>query len=142
MGGKMYKLTIPSTPVGKARPRFGKNGAYTPEKTRNYETLVKELYFTKHGQTMLEGPLHMEIKAYFGIAKSSTKKVREKMIGGSLRPTKRPDIDNVVKSIADALNGVAYADDSQIVSLSASKHYAEYPRVEILIRPLDTQKID
>lgn len=129
----MYKLTIPGEPVAKGRPRMGKYGTYTPEKTKNYETLVKELFFTQHGQTMMEGHLNVEIKAYFGIAKSTTKKVREKMIGGSLRPTKRPDIDNVVKCIADALNGVAYADDSQIVSLSASKHYSENPRVEVII---------
>lgn len=138
----MYELTIPGEPVAKGRPRVGKFGAYTPEKTKNYETLVKELYFTQHGQTMVEGPLHVEVKAFFGIAKSSTKKVREKMIGGSLRPTKRPDIDNVIKSVTDGLNGVAYPDDSQIVSLSASKYYSDQPRVEILIRPLDTPVSD
>lgn len=130
----MYELTIPGEPVAKGRPRVGRHGTYTPEKTKNYETLVKELFFIEHKQLMLEGHLQLEIKAYFGIPKSSTKKVREKMIGGSLRPTKRPDIDNVVKSIADALNGVAYADDSQIVTLVASKHYSDQPRVELVIR--------
>lgn len=128
-----YRLTIPGEPVAKARPRVGKFGTYTPEKTKNYETLVKELYFTRLGQTMLEGELTVEIKAYFGISKSASKKARDEMERGLRRPIKRPDIDNIIKSVTDALNGVAYADDSQIIEVKASKHYSSSPRVELKI---------
>lgn len=127
----MIKLTIPGEPVAKGRPRVTRYGTYTPEKTKNYETLVKELYFVKHKQTLLEGELKINIKAYFKIPKSASKKKRAEMISGKIRPTKRPDIDNVIKSITDSLNGVAYDDDSQIVLVKAEKYWSEEPRVEI-----------
>ncbi len=127
----MIKLTVPGEPVSKARPRVTRYGTYTPEKTKNYETLVKELYFVKHKQTLFEGELKINIKAYFRIPKSASKKKRAEMISGKIRPTKRPDIDNVIKSITDSLNGVAYDDDSQIVLVVAEKYWSEEPRVEI-----------
>ncbi len=127
----MIKLTIPGEPVAKARPRVTGHVTYTPGKTKNYETLVKELYFVKHKQTLLEGELKINIKAYFKIPKSTSKKKKAEMNSGKIRPTKRPDIDNVIKSITDALNGVAYDDDSQIVSVVAEKYWSEEPRVEI-----------
>ena len=58
----MIKLTIPGEPVAKGRPRVTRYGTYTPEKTKNYETLVKELYFVEHGQTLLDGELSIDIK--------------------------------------------------------------------------------
>lgn len=129
----MYSLTIPGDPVAKARPRVGKFGTFTPQKTKNYETLVKELYFAKHGQTLLEGELKIDLKAYFSIPKSTSKKKRTEMQGGRIRPTKKPDIDNIIKSVTDALNGVAYVDDSQVVEIVAQKYYSDVPRVKIEI---------
>jgi Holliday junction resolvase RusA-like endonuclease len=55
------------------------------------------------------------------------------MIAGTERPTKKPDIDNIEKIIFDALNGIAYNDDSQIVSCWADKFYSTVPRVEVVI---------
>ena len=49
-------------------------------------------------------------------------------------PTKKPDADNIIKSIADALNGIAYADDSQIVQATVNKWWAEESKAEIIIR--------
>lgn len=132
----MYSLTIPGDPVAKARPRVGKYGTFTPQKTKNYETLVKELYFTKYGQTLMEGELKIDLKAFFSIPKSTSKKKRAEMQDGRIRPTKKPDIDNIIKSVTDALNGVAYVDDSQVVEIVAHKHYSDVPRVEIHISNL------
>ena len=53
------------------------------------------------------------------------------MIEGVRRPTKKPDIDNVEKIILDALNGIAYDDDKQVVEEASSKLYSDVPRVEI-----------
>ncbi len=133
----MIKLTIPGEPVAKGRPRVTRYGTYTPEKTKNYETLVKELYFVKHKQTLFEGELKINIKAYFRIPKSASKKKRAEMISGKIRPTKRPDWDNVGKTVTDALNGVAYEDDSQIVSATVEKYYSNEPRTEIKIERID-----
>lgn len=129
----MIKLTIPGEPVAKARPRVTKWGSYTPEKTKNYETLVKELFITQHGQVILEGELAVNIKAYFSIPKSTSKKKSELMQQLKIRPTKKPDLDNIMKAVTDALNGLAYKDDSQIVQASISKYYSGNPRIELEI---------
>ncbi len=133
----MIKLIVPGEPVAKGRPRVTKWGTYTPEKTKNYETLVKELYFVEHGQTLLEGQLKIEVGAYFRIPKSTSKKKKEQMIRGIIRPVKRPDWDNVGKIVTDALNGIAYDDDSQIVSATVEKYYSEEPRVEVILEIIE-----
>lgn len=136
----MIRLIIPGEPVAKGRPRVTKWGVHTPEKTKNYETLVKEIFIIQnHGQPMT-GELAIEMKAYFTIPKSVSKKKRAEMIDGSIRPTKKPDIDNLVKSVTDALNTLAYQDDSQIVQATVGKYYSELPRVEIKIYKLGDAK--
>ena len=132
----MITLTIPGEPVAKGRPRMMKSGiAFTPNKTRNYETLVKELYIIENrDKPMLEGQLSASIYAHFTIPKSASKKNREKMLEWEIRPTKRPDLDNIAKAVLDALNGLAYQDDSQIVALEVCKYYSDKPRVIVEIR--------
>lgn len=129
---KPMKLTIPGEPTGKARPRVTKQGiTYTPAKTVNYETLVQELYYLEHGNKRLEGEIIARITAYFSIPKSASKKNRAAMLSGQIRPTKKPDGDNLAKIILDSLNKLAYADDSQVVDLAVAKYYGETPRVEV-----------
>jgi Holliday junction resolvase RusA-like endonuclease len=126
------KLIIPGEPTGKARPRVTKQGiTYTPAKTVNYETLVKELYYVAHGSKRLEGEITARITAYFSIPKSASKKNRAAMLSGQIRPTKKPDGDNLAKIILDSLNSIAYKDDSQVVELTVSKYYGDSPRVEV-----------
>jgi Holliday junction resolvase RusA-like endonuclease len=127
------KLTIPGEPTAKQRARHGKFGTYTPEKTVNYETLVKQLYIQQNFAKQLEGQLKLTANAYFSIPKSVSKTARAAMIVGILRPTKKPDWDNVGKILSDALNKLAYGDDSQIVSASVEKWYSENPRIEVEI---------
>ena len=119
-------------PVAKARPRVTKFGAYTPQKTVNYENLVKLSFIGEK----LTGQLKMSIKAYFAIPKSVSKKKHKLMIEEKIRPTKKPDCDNVLKIICDALNTIAYDDDKQIVEMEISKFYSENPRVEVEIEEI------
>ena len=133
----MIKLTIPGEPCAKQRPRTTKQGhTYTPQKTVNYETLVRELYILQNFRQQLEGELVMTVRAYFTIPKSASKKKAADMVGGRIRPTKRPDWDNVGKIISDALNGLAYRDDSQIVRATVEKYYSDEPRVEVEIQEI------
>lgn len=134
MSDKVILFKIPGEPVAKGRPRVTRWGTHTPEKTVNYETLVKEMYAITYGQTMLEGELDIEIKLYFQIPKSTSKKKQELMEQGKIRPTKRPDLDNCMKTITDALNGIAYKDDSQIVDAAVRKYYSRTPRAEVCIQ--------
>lgn len=125
-------LTIPGRPMAKQRPRVLRNGiTYTPKETMNYETLVKQLYITEHFRVRLQGPIKVTITAYIPIPKNVSKKKRQLMIDGIIRPEKRPDWDNIGKIITDALNQVAYEDDKQIVDARVTKMYSEEPRVEV-----------
>jgi Holliday junction resolvase RusA-like endonuclease len=135
---KMIEFTIYGEPVAKGRPRFTKRGiAYTPQKTSNYENLVKLSYLEIPREKYLNGEqLQAEIIAFFSIPKSKPKKLQLKMLSGEVRHTKRPDLDNIAKSVLDSLNGIAYNDDSQIVTLSVSKYYSLEPRTEIRIFPV------
>ena len=78
--------------------------------------------------------LRLEVLAFFGIAKSDSKKKRAAKLANEIRPTKKPDMDNIVKAIADGLNNIAYHDDAQIVECSVEKYFSEEPRVEVTIR--------
>lgn len=130
-------FTIDGEPEGKARPRFNtKTGrAYTTDRTRMYEDYTKLLYRSqiKH---FFEGYIRLTVKAYYKIAKSDSKKIKEQKKANILRPSKKPDIDNVVKLIADSLNDIAYKDDTQIVEMVAEKFYSENPRVEVTIESI------
>lgn len=133
----MIKLIIPGEPVAKQRPKVYNGRGVTPEKTVNYETLVRQLYITQYFRQQLEGQLRLTVTAYLKIPKSASKKAKEDMISGKTRPTKKPDWDNLGKIISDALNGLAYKDDSQIVSATVDKWYSIYPRVEVEIDELE-----
>lgn len=98
------EFTIPGEPKAKQRPRVTKQGiAYTPKQTIEYENWVKQCYLVKHRQAMLEGQIKAVIKAYFTIPKSTSKKRRKLMIEEKIRPTKKPDTDNLAKIVLDSL---------------------------------------
>lgn len=132
------KLIVPGKPVGKERPRFAKGRAYTASMTATYEELTRKLYKVNR---KMEGTLKAEIVAYYPIPKSTSNKKRVAMLNNEIRPIVKPDLDNVAKIILDSLNKVAYADDSQIVTLSVGKFYSEEPRVEVTLTELDQVNI-
>lgn len=119
----MFTFTIFAEPTGKARPRVTTHGTYTPKKTKDYEKLVQWEYRKQGGRDYGERQLQVEITANFQIPKSKPKNKRVEMLAGQVRPTKKPDCDNIAKAILDALNGIAYHDDSQIVTLAVEKWY-------------------
>jgi len=136
------ELTIQGEPQGKGRPKFstasGVVSVHTPAGTVAYENLMRHYYKAKYQGVIFDKgvPLKMEIKAFYGIPKSISQKKRCAMMVGVTRPTKKPDIDNIAKIIADSLNKFAYYDDSQIVKLTAEKYYSDTPRVEVIIEEL------
>ena len=110
---------------GKGRPRLTRNGhAFTDEKTRNYENLVKLLAMQameKAGAQMTDKPVKATINAYFEIPKSYTKKKIQAIINGEIKPAK-PDLDNIIKCI-DGCNKIIFKDDVQVYSITATKSY-------------------
>lgn len=134
----IVKFTVHGEPKGKGRPRFMPNTgrAVTPKDTVVYENLVRMEYMAqcKDFRFADNAMLDMRIAAYYGIPKSQTKRNKELMKKQLLRPIKKPDMDNVVKIIADSLNQVAYRDDTQIVDCQCRKFYSDNPRVEVIIK--------
>ena len=144
MGGREIRFSVPGPPQGKARPRVvknhsGKSIAYTPEKTKRYEELVKWSYKNAaRGFSFNDWDyLKVDVLIYHKPPLSTTVKKRALMITGEIRPAKKPDADNIVKIILDALNGVAYKDDVQVVEHSAKKYYAEESCVVVSIKKIE-----
>lgn len=129
------RFSVPGAPVAKARPRFTKNGhAYTPDKTRSYEAIVKLCAMkAMKGKKLLTGAILLSVTAFFPIPKYFTKAIREKAMSGELWHQKKPDWDNVGKIVSDALNGVVFSDDAKVSRAIVEKRYSEFPRVEVLV---------
>jgi len=131
------KLTVPGEPKGKQRPRWHKYGTYTPTETVNYETYIKELFTIDYPNFIpMEGALRMELHIFLSIPKSTSNKKKELMKIGTILPIKKPDYDNVEKVVGDALEKLAYKNDSQIVTSLTIKEYSERPRLEIIIEEI------
>lgn len=123
-------FTVPGPPRGKARPRVvrGRNGgihAYTPEGTAAQERRVRAAYTAAGGGLHGGAYIRLEIMAGFPVPESAPKAKRAAMLAGEIRPAKKPDWDNIGKLVADALNGLAYRDDAQVVEAYVAKRYVE-----------------
>jgi Holliday junction resolvase RusA-like endonuclease len=135
----MVTFKVDADPVGKQRARYAKRGnfvqTYTPDKTRNYEALVKEAATEAMGSNeILETPVNLYLYIRAPIPKSLPKKRIEACLNGSEKPIKKPDASNVLKSIEDAMNGVVYKDDSQIVNIHVAKVYSSVAGVDVCVK--------
>ena len=124
---------------GKARPRLGKYNTYTPTDTINYENLVKISYLNARGINFYDKPIKMKIEAIFEPAKSISKKKRNELMMIQA-VTKKPDFDNIGKIVADALNKIAYNDDSQICKFEIIKRYGEQEKLIIEVEEYENTK--
>ena len=130
-------IVVKNKLTGKGRPRFYKGHAVTPENTRVYESVVKEAYIKQCG-ILYNKPVSIDIIAYKKIPKSYTKKRKNNIKNGLEQPVCKPDIDNICKIILDALNGIAYKDDTQVIKMQIIKKYTEdEERVEFEIKEFD-----
>ncbi|MBA2708309.1 MAG: RusA family crossover junction endodeoxyribonuclease [Gemmatimonadaceae bacterium] len=117
-----YELVVPGVARAKGRPRFGGGRAYTPAGTRSWEEFVGWTWVAAHGNTRLTGPIAIELD--FNQV--------------------RADLDNLVKAILDAMNGIAYVDDSQVVDIVARKRWpgtkVRDPETRIVLISLASEK--
>jgi len=135
-------IELRGVPVAKGRPRFAMRGAgqrpiaYTPGKTRNYESDLRfAAQQAMNGRPLFTGALVLRLTASLPIPQSWSKKKQREAAAGVIMPTKKPDLDNFIKT-CDSLGGVVFVDDSQIVTTVAEKVYSANPALRIEIAPL------
>ncbi len=138
----MYEFEILGEIVGKARPRMNTYTgiAYTPTKTKYYEYLVKKAFQDKYGCIdLIPGDIAVKvtIDAYFEVPKSTSNRKAQKMLNHLIRPTKKPDIDNITKIILDAMNKFVIYDDTQVVELEVKKYYSKAPKIYVKVEELN-----
>jgi Holliday junction resolvase RusA-like endonuclease len=153
----MITFTVEGEPQGKGRarsfmrksngiaqlgamPKIGpmpKIGHYTPKDTRAYEKLIRDTaWLAMRGHQMLDRNIFMQLDAFFSIPKSWSKTDRCLAEDGHLRPTGKPDWDNLGKVFSDAMNKLVYKDDAQIVHCQVAKLYGPVPMVRVTVIPL------
>lgn len=122
--------------IPKGRPRFARGRTYTPKRTQDYEKKVRDAYLKEYpsGMAFETEPLEMILNVYMAVPKSFSKKKRDHMICFEYPTLHKGDADNFLKSVADALNGVCYTDDCQIVTVTVNKIWSETDRAEVTIR--------
>lgn len=135
-------FTVDGDPFG--WQRAGQNrrtgAVYTKSKTRSREQLIGYAYRAAHGMLFPRGSyIRLIVIAYMRIPKSATKAKRELMLTGKIRPTVKPDWDNLGKLVSDALNGIAYDDDKSVVEAVVRKYYSDRPRTQITVCEADTE---
>jgi Holliday junction resolvase RusA-like endonuclease len=114
--------------------RAGHSGHhYTQQKTRDAEEMIQAAAKSQVGSPMISGPVEFYAKVFAPIPASWSATKKARAIRGEIRPTSKPDWDNVAKLICDALNDCMWKDDAQIVDGGVSLFYAERPGADILV---------
>lgn len=134
----MIEFKVPGEPKGKGRPRFSRVGkftkTYTDAKTKMYEEkIASAARLQMYPHEPLETPLSITLIFHIGVPKSYSKKRTTDCLTGKEWPTKKPDVDNVAKAFLDAMNGIVYKDDVQVIRLHVYKKYSIDPHVHITI---------
>lgn len=137
----LIEFTVPGDPVGQGRPRFSRHGRYVqtydPPKSRQYKALVTKKLQQVYADKPMTCPVKITVKAYFSVPKSYSKHVMHDCLSGVQKPDKKPDADNIIKGIMDAMNGIAYEDDKQVVSMHVYKTYAPVGCVKVTIEEIE-----
>lgn len=153
----MRYFRVDTEPRGQGRPRFRQipvtqNGKkimmvrpYKAKDDKEYEELIRNAYlYTYNGIKPLDGPLSVSITARMPIPQSATKKERAAIAAHEIHPTKKPDVDNIGKAVLDALNGIAWEDDKQVILLMIHKAYENEDSpvgIEVSIRVVEPDDI-
>lgn len=132
------EFTVPGDPRGKGRPRFSRVGkftkTYTDAKTKAYEELIADAARRAMiPDEPLETPVGVHMEINVPIPSSYSNKRKMDCLRGIEMPCKKPDIDNIAKGVLDAMNGIVYKDDVQVIRLSLRKNYSIEPGIYIVV---------
>jgi Holliday junction resolvase RusA-like endonuclease len=117
---------------------MGKGGkpftiTYTDKKTKAAEETFIALATEHKPEQPILGPIYLMVDFRMPIPKSTSKKRTQLMHYGNIKHTKRPDLDNLCKLVKDAMNGIFWKDDSQIIHMDVSKGYDLVPQTKVLL---------
>jgi Holliday junction resolvase RusA-like endonuclease len=137
MSPNSFAIKVAGKPTGKGRARFGNGRTFTPKETTMAENDVRAAWAAA-GFPRLEGPIALEVQLDVTRPQGHFKTDGLSAQGQRMpRPMNRkPDLDNAVKLVMDALNTRAWADDVQIVELYAWREWADVPMTTITAREL------
>lgn len=127
-------------PVPQLRPRVSSRGGYVrvydPAKVKQFKSLLRSLAVNQYARPPLLGPLSVSLTFYRPVQKSISQSERERRLSTESKPVVKPDTDNYIKSTLDALNGVLWHDDAQIVKITAEKRYSDHPKITVSVKPV------
>ena len=133
-------FTFEIEPTPQLRPRVSSRGGYVrvydPPKVKNFKNLLRSLAVNQYARPPLIGPLSVSLTFYRPVQKSISQSERERRLSNESKPVVKPDTDNYIKATLDALNGVLWHDDSQIVKIEAEKKYSDHPRITVSVKPV------
>jgi Holliday junction resolvase RusA-like endonuclease len=138
-------FTVPGEPQGKGRARVGTIGGharmFTPAKTVAYEGLIAHAAaLAMRGTPPLECACRLEVDIVCSVPASWSNRKRAQALAGEIRPAKKPDSDNVLKAVADGMNGVVWKDDVQAVEGGWRKVYGATPGLHVRVAALDVER--
>jgi Holliday junction resolvase RusA-like endonuclease len=134
----VVQFRIPGNPVPKGRARAFLRGNhiahYTPDKTRAWESVARMAASeAMQERTPMQGPVVLWVAATFAPPASWPKWRQQLLAEDGLAHTTKPDLDNLVKAVKDACNGIVWKDDSQVIQIRASKLYGETPAMHVQV---------
>jgi Holliday junction resolvase RusA-like endonuclease len=141
MSTEPITISLQGPPQGKGRARAfvrgGHIGHYTPEKTATYEGMIRTAAMQElAGRVAFDEPVQFTLRAIFPVPASWSERKRQQALTGTIKPGKKPDLDNIAKAWNDALNGVVYRDDSLICQMTLDKRYGPQALVVVTVKPV------
>jgi len=136
---------VPGKPVGKGRPRTARRGKhvtlYTPEETASYESKVAlAASQAMAGAALIPGAVEVMMRIMLPVPVSWSQKKQRAALAGTVIPATKPDVDNVIKAVFDAINGVVWHDDTQVADLQVRRRYGARPGVEMVAMTLECEQ--
>ena len=139
----LFEASFQIVPVPQGRPRMCRVGsgvrAVDPPKSRIYKETLQQMAKMAKPQMITDTPLNIVLQFVLPVPSSWSKKKQAKALAGEIVPQGKPDLDNLIKAVLDAMNDIVWEDDSAIVEVAANKVYGDTPLVRMVVYEHEVQ---